>query len=383
MDALKTTLGSIAAGSTAWLAWHASPDFIPASLLFPAIVFAQPDRRWAALAAFSYFGTASWPVMQISAVYFAGGTSAGIIPWLTASTIQSLPWVGLWASSSHCPWWRIPAALLVSAIPPVGIIDWASPLTSAGLLFPRFGLAGVLATGMLAVMLANRNWTATTALVISGLIANAVYQQPAAPSGWVGIDTEFGNINDPKNPMAEFVAAERIQQTASTLDSKVIIFPEAVVPRWTEATDAFWQPTLNKIQERGGILLIGAGLQTPNAANELRNAVVVRGLHSTTFHQRIPVPLAMWKPWGKDRVPMNLTGSSTIAISGERAAFFICYEQLLPWSYLSTSASRPTVLIGIANASWTKHTVIPKYQAASLQAWGRLFATPVISATNY
>lgn len=80
---------------------------------------------------------------------------------------------------------------------------------------------------------------------------------------------------------------------------------------------------------------------------------------------------------------MNLSGRSTITVSGERAAIFICYEQLLPWSYLTAFASDPTVLVGAANASWTKHTVIPKYQAAALQAWGRLFGTPVISATNY
>ncbi|MCX6593140.1 MAG: hypothetical protein NTZ56_16610 [Acidobacteria bacterium] len=383
MDALKACLSSVAAGSTAWLAWHASPSLIPVSLLFPALVFAQSDRHSAALAAFSYFATASWPVMQISAVYFAGGSYAGLIPWLTASTILSIPWIALWTPESQGVRWRIPTALVFSAIPPIGIIDWASPLTAAGLLFPNLGLAGVFATGMLAVTLSARKWTFTTALLAFSLMCNTVYRQPPTPIGWVGIDTEFGNINDPRNPMLEFTAAERIQQMVISHDATVLIFPEAVVPRWTEATEAFWQPTLDKIQERGGLLLIGAGLPTQNATTELRNTVVLRGIRATTLDQRIPVPLAMWKPWGKDRVPMNLGGRSTIAISAERAAILICYEQLLPWTYLSASADRPTVFVGIANASWTKHTVIPQYQAAALHAWGRLFGKPVISATNY
>jgi hypothetical protein len=274
-------------------------------------------------------------------------------------------------------------ALFVSAAPPIGIIDWSSPLTAAGLLYPNAGFTGLFATGMLAVTVALRNWAFVAAMIAYSVSANAVYREPAPPTNWIAIDTGFGSIHDPKNPMPEFTAAEYIQRAATASDAKVIIVPEAIVPRWTEATDAFWKPTLDKIHVRGGILLIGAGVPTPNSPNELRNAMLVRGLQSATFDQRIPVPLAMWKPWGKDRVPMNLTGPPTLAVSGESAAILICYEQLLPWSYLTAFASDPTVLVGIANASWTKHTVIPKYQAAALQAWGRLFGKPVISATNY
>ena len=383
MDPLKTCLSCGMAGVTAWLAWNVSPSLIPVSLLFPAIAFGQGDRPSTVLTAFSYFAVASWPVMQISAVYFAGGTYAGIIPWLAASAILSIPWIILWRPGSEGLWWRIPTALLVSATPPICIIDWASPLTAAGLLYPNSGFTGLFATGVLAVTLAIRNWAFVAAMVASSVIANTVYRQPVTPTTWIAINTEFGNIHDPKNPMPEFIAAEYIQQAATASDAKVIIFPEAVVPRWTEATDAFWKPTLERVQARGRILLIGAGVPIPNSPAELRNTVVVRGSSSITFDQRIPVPLAMWKPWGKDRVPMNLTGSPTITISGERAAIFICYEQLLPWSYLAAFTDHPTVLVGIANASWTKHTVIPKYQAAALQSWGRLFGTPVISATNY
>ena len=179
-------------------------------------------------------------------------------------------------------------------------------------------------------------------------------------------------------------AAEQIQQIAVTSEAQVIVFPEAVVNRWTESTDTFWQPTIAKIQARGKTILIGAGLPLPGTASEIRNAVVIPGARlAEPFEQRVPVPLAMWKPWGKARVRLNLFGRSTASIVGQRAAILICYEQLLPWSYLTAFPQRPTVLIGVANASWTKHTVTPIYQSATLHSWGRLFGTPVISATNY
>jgi apolipoprotein N-acyltransferase len=92
----------------------------------------------------------------------------------------------------------------------------------------------------------------------------------------------------------------------------------------------------------------------------------------------------MWKPWGgKDRVPLNLFGPAVVQLAGERAAILICYEQLLPWAALSAAAHRPTIFVGLSNAYWTKSTLIPKYQDAALRSWGRLFAIPVISATNY
>jgi hypothetical protein len=40
----------------------------------------------------------------------------------------------------------------------------------------------------------------------------------------------------------------------------VLIFPEAVVPRWSEATEAFWRDSLDSWRTRDQILALGAGL---------------------------------------------------------------------------------------------------------------------------
>jgi apolipoprotein N-acyltransferase len=179
------------------------------------------------------------------------------------------------------------------------------------------------------------------------------------------------------------LSSRRLILSNESSNAKVLIFPEGVVPRWTEATDAFWQATIDHAAQRGAVLLIGANVPSPNPTPRFRNIIAVRGSSTAEFEQRVPVPLAMWKPWGKDRVSLNLTGNATEEIDGERAAIFICYEQLLPWSYLSALATQPTVFVGVANASWTKHTVVPQYQKAVLLSWARLFGKPVITATNY
>jgi apolipoprotein N-acyltransferase len=139
------------------------------------------------------------------------------------------------------------------------------------------------------------------------------------------------------------------------------------------------------MRARGIAVLIGAASPRAGTPDEYRNTVIIRGAaEPIQFDQRIPVPLAMWKPWGgEDAVPLNQFGPATARIAGERAAILICYEQLLPWSYLSSLWQGPTVLVGMSNANWTKETVIPRNQEATLKAWGRLLGVPVVSATNH
>jgi len=204
-------------------------------------------------------------------------------------------------------------------------------------------------------------------------------------SEWISINTEFGSIRASDDPIVALTIANQIQNIALDESARVIVFPEMVVRSWTDATDLFWRPTLDRLRERDRTILVGSGLASSASPEEYRNAVVIRGAgRATEFMQRIPVPLAMWKPWGgKDRVPLNVFGPTVVQTAGERAAILICYEQLLPWAALSAAAHQPTVFVGLSNAYWTKSTPIPKYQDAALRSWGRLFAIPVISATNY
>jgi apolipoprotein N-acyltransferase len=245
---------------------------------------------------------------------------------------------------------------------------------------------GILLVAAAMVAVTVPSWNSIIAVAVLSLALNHWYEEAGMRrSDWVGVNTSFGNIHATDDPLVEFSVAERIQKTALSVHGRVILFPEMVIRRWGESTDLFWQPTFDALRAQGSTILIGAGLPSPASLDEYRNTIVIRGVdNSPIFEQRIPVPLAMWKPWGgKDRVPLNLFGPPTIQLASERAAILICYEQLLPWSYVSALWHQPTVIVGLSNAYWTKSTVIPNNQSAALQAWGRLFRTPVISATNY
>ena len=209
-----------------------------------------------------------------------------------------------------------------------------------------------------------------------------------------------------------------MQQRARSSRARVIVFPEAVVPRWTAATDLFWQQTLSALSESGKTILVGAGLPTPpdrrisssallreydfSAAvaalqpshrfaalttpdsldEAYRNGVVIRGAQQGTFIQRVPVPLGMWRPFRTGGVPLNLLGPGMVKIEDQRAAILICHEQLLTWPILVSMLRNPTILVAVANDCWVEGTSIPRYQANAVGAWARLFSLPIISAVN-
>src|SRR5690242_14861030 len=169
--------------------------------------------------------------------------------------------------------------------------------------------------------------------------------------------------------------------------AEVLLFPEHIVTQWTEATEAFWRDSLDALARRHATLIIGVGLPRAHPqfarGNTYYNALIARTERKcTVYYQRIPVPLAMWKPFSPDGVPLNLFGPGTIPVRNERAAVLICYEQLLVWPFLSSVFEHPTILITVSNDYWAKGTPIPNIQRASVSSLARLFGLPVLSAVN-
>jgi len=379
------------AAITSAIAWSGHVATIPFSLLAPLLLYYAQSRAHSYATLFSYYVGASWPLIVAASTFFGArrGPLVGVLLCLGAATLLAIPAALLFTRNRA----RLPLAIagmfLLTAIPPLGIIGWGSPFLSAGVLFPGtawLGLIGVLAS----VALVGRFPLLTPALTaILALLANSLYKPPPLPAGWQAINTEFGGAGqaDP-DFLAEFNAHEQMQETISRSNALVLLFPEHVVTQWTEATDAFWSKALQNLAERHATILIGVGLprlRGPHFADSSRyyNALLARNQDSQTiYYQRIPVPLAMWKPLTGDGVPLNLFGPGTLQVQNQRASVLICYEQLLVWPFLASAVEHPTVLITAANDYWAKGTTIPKIQNVSASSLARLFRLPVLSAVN-
>jgi predicted amidohydrolase len=179
------------------------------------------------------------------------------------------------------------------------------------------------------------------------------------------------------------IASDTLQRIIYQSRAKVTVLPETVVSRWTEATEAFWEPVLAELEEQHRFAVIGVGMPIPDSPAYDNAALVIGGEKPKAFLQRIPVPVGMWRPFGAGpSVPLSLSRPGTIEIADQRVAVLICYEQLLVLPVLLSAIDRPTLIIGMANQYWVRDTSIPAAQRASLMAWSRLFALPLLIAEN-
>jgi hypothetical protein len=394
------------------------PIGITASVLMPALALRAESRRVSYQSALSYYAGALWPLIPGAKNFFGPNVSffAALILWAIAALLLALPWPLVWSVDVRQALWRAPVGLALTVIPPLGIIGWASPLTAAGFLFPATHWGGLLACVLLTGTLAVWPKRAGVALLCIAAVANLIHpMEPTATTGWEGINTHFGPIaQEVADPFAVYRVAEEIQHQALSAQASVIVFPETVVPYWTRSTDMFWQQTLAELQASGKTVLIGARipleqldsrplydfsaelatLGSTNASVSARrprseqwspayfNGVVIRGADTAIFKQRIPVPVAMWNPFGPDSAPLNLAGPATIRIGNKGAAILICYEQLIVWPLVTAMLDNPDVLVAGANDYWAFGTTIPRFQRSAVQSWARLFGIPFVLAVN-
>jgi len=335
-----------------------------------------------------------------------------------------------WTSNRLHYLWRAPLALVATIVPPLGIIGLASPVIAAGYLFPGTAWTGLVAVALLpGIILSTQALSLGRRCIVLGLaigfcigftlearIFRRDHTEP--PRGWIAVNTNFGDLSQ---PFRDYVGAQFIQQEAARTSARVVIFPESVVPRWSEATEAFWHRSLDGCRTRGQILAIGAGqpakigipIDNRERLGDLRsydfgaaidalnnidtqssrvpikpspeaidNTLLVVGAESATFYQRVPVPIGMWQPFSKASVPLRLGDPGVLTIDGHRTAVLICYEQLLTFPILASMLHRPTVIVGVSNTFWVSGTTIPRYQATALRGWAKLFRLPYFLAVN-
>jgi apolipoprotein N-acyltransferase len=271
--------------------------------------------------------------------------------------------------------------------------------------------------GLLAVLLApgmvvSYPRTGTALLLTAALVANIVYSGGAmSPADWQAINT----VSEDEATDDYWMISKTLERAESS-NAHVVVFPEGALPQWTESAESFFESRLSGLGARRQILLAGAVMSadSPNRMGEVnfaeqlqvlqasessgevlpgvhvgpvsevayRNGIVALGGASAVVQQRVPVPFGMWRPFTGTGVPLNVAGDGILEVAGQRAAVLICYEQLLVWPAVVSMLHRPTLIVGIANDHWVRHTPIPELQQMYLQSWSRLSDLPLISASN-
>jgi hypothetical protein len=138
-----------------------------------------------------------------AAVFYGSEFNPGGIFWMWAgfAVLMGAPWALLCSPSPRRLTWAIPTCFVLTSIPPIALAGVANPLMSAGVLMPRMGWFGLIATIGLATFMALRPRYGVLAWSVLFGIACLTYRPVPSHSNWQGIDTQFGgagiNLADP------------------------------------------------------------------------------------------------------------------------------------------------------------------------------------------
>ena len=360
---------AILAGATAWSGQVLA---LPLACMFPALWALAPTWLVAALVTMTYFLAASRDLPQGASTYLGIGLIESTGLWIAASASFVFVHTLLWTSK---PGWkraaRYGAAIILMAIPPFGITGWAGPITAAGVLFPGLGWFGLATAAIGLLVMTTRNWP-IAALALGGVWAwsAATWTPPTVPDGWIGINTSFDYSDKAKaNGYAQQMDAIALVRNAAGEQYSVIVLPESAFGPWTQTTERLWTQSLTGT----GVTVLGGAMVFRD--NGYDNVVVktTKSGSEAVYRQRMPVPIAMWRPWTSGGANADFFGKPTMELGDQVVAPLICHEQLLVWPVLHSMLDGAEVIVAMGNVWWAGETHVEDIQRANVQAWAALF----------
>jgi hypothetical protein len=220
----RTALLLVAAATCSKMAWSGHSSWLlPLSLGLPLLLGLCDTRKTAAATAAVYFGVALGPCIRGAQTFFEQHS-------LITAFLLWAAWVAALASvfTLGClreQRWRalaISGAVVVHAVLPIGL---ASPLTSAGTLFPGTKFAGVLFTLALCFALTARAWKLAAVTMFTSVIWQARYSPPQPIPNWHAVNTSFGGKGyEPMDPASSFRSLMWISEHAKNSPVQVLVF---------------------------------------------------------------------------------------------------------------------------------------------------------------
>lgn len=363
-------------GLTAYLAWHGEVLLLGAALCLPALWGMAHSRLLAWLIALNYYLVAARDIPAGAAVFFGQGASYGWLLLIGASLLLSLPYALLWKRNPSP--WRFALVLVLVSLPPIGIVGWTNPLTAAGVLLPGLGWFGLAATVVVTCLISRYPPLAILCFVVS--MATPLNMK-APPKGWAAINTSYQMASGTSSGLSTAQRQQSIINQLIQRNERVLILPETIVGQWRDSSLFLWEELAQVAEQRGQTIIFGAEL--PQAKGYKNAAIRLNPQGGDLVYQQLmPVPVSMWRPWSDESALPAWFMPQSVEIEGERAAFLICYEQLLFWPPLVALSTDPDVLIGMSNDWWARGGDIPAIQVSVLRAWASLFDKSLIYAVN-
>jgi len=305
-----------------YIAWGISPHLIPVSLLLFVGYGASEKRLHAFLLMLAYFLCGTRGMIEGTINYYGGAPLLAIGFWLAASIGFVGVYTVLWSDNAKRRTWGFLIALFLLAVPPLGIIGYISPITSAGILYPNAGFIGLGLT--IIVMVVSVYFPLKRAIKI------------AAPFCFIALILNLTNSHELPMDNGEAVT-----------------------------THTAFVPNSDNFEAHLNMEVLADKLIRNSAATNIVNTVIRFAPKSdpeVVYRQRMPVPFSMWRPWRTESIEATFFDTPVFDTGQQRIGFLICYEQLLVWPYIQSRLAGADSYVGIANHWWFADTTVPRIE---------------------
>jgi hypothetical protein len=383
-------------GGAVWLVGGDSLWGPLGSMLLPVATAISVSRKSAFASALIYYLIGSVSINGAIAGYYGQGHQIlGSLAWIGASGALALPW-----TFGRTAIGRL-VALIVTAVPPLGVIGWLSPLNAAGVMFPSAGWFGLgLTVAVLTGFHIGQSRATSLVLIRCSMFAKAVLgigigigvgaglHAPAqlelpAPAGWVGLNTAIAPARS--NLRVEITNKQALIEAGQTARSaRIVVFPEAALDDWRQGT----RQQFSLAVPPGQVWLIGAQVHSSQTPRDKSFNAVVAVEHGRAPSDVLTAAAGLllagnWRPWSSQGLQPGWMQRS-FTLDGQRVWAALCVEQLQPWTWVLAMLDHPTLILAMNNAWWAPpDSFAPRIQAASTRAWARLMGAPVIWASNH
>jgi hypothetical protein len=369
----------------AYISWSLSINFtIFSTLLFFSYLFIN-KRSYLFALILSYYLFASKGLLLGTENYYDNIYTA-ITIWLSASLLSTLVWIIIWSPSAKKRLLLLPIMLTLLIIPPIGFISWVNPLISSAIAFPKLGFTGIalyLMTIYLIVILLSKQKNSVKFITIISILSIVImnFNQKPSPKNSTNLYPINSNLIY-QNKAIDFIGDHRRQtkllSIANRSKNNHLLFHENALGAFTQNSMMIWERLNTNKTILAGATIYHKGVGGyDNVLMEINN-----NNYRTIYKQRVPVPISMWTPWIEQGAKAYPFQNPTIKYKENRVGVFICYEQLLTYTYLHTMSYNPKYIIGISNLWWVEDDSIGEIQKRNLELWGRLFDKELYYSVN-
>lgn len=312
---------------------------------------------------------------------FFGPSILGDVAWIAWSLMMAAPYA---LAPRMYPRLGVLCGLVITSVPPIGVLGMVSPMLAAGAMFPGWGWLGLACVLLFFALQAfDSKWVlATTSVVALFGAYQAVKPAMAPPTMAYAVTSYIGTY--PDDPIKQFAIQDRLKKQVSDAirkGAKLIVLPEGADPYWNDGQVFYWQDVKALALRHHAQVLIGVYIQTI-FANSGRDALYDL-TSGKTYAATMPMPIGMWKPWQPQANFPVQWKANLIPTAFGPAAYSICYEDLLLWPVaMQMAGHRPTMLISAAN-QWFAHGHESRPQSRSIALQARLWGVPLLRSVNH